>query len=55
MGIKNAKFDADFESSEKIFMKKVRGRELLYTALKGEKVPNYYTFYSFLYDKQTER
>jgi hypothetical protein len=42
MGIKNEKFDADFESVEKVAKKftqrKLEGWELLYTVLKGEKV-----------------
>jgi hypothetical protein len=49
---KCAEFDADFESGEKVAKKisrrKLEGCELLYTVLEGEKVHNFYTFYSFL-------
>jgi hypothetical protein len=44
MSIKNAEFDAEFESVEKVaknfISKKLKGWELLYKVLKGEKVQN---------------
>jgi hypothetical protein len=53
MGIKNAKFKADFESVEK-FWKKATGKmldslKLLSTALKDEKHQNPFTFINFCY------
>jgi hypothetical protein len=48
MGIKNAEFDADYESVEKVAkvctQRKLQGWELLYTVKKVEKVHNLYTF-----------
>ncbi len=42
---KNAKFDAYFESIEKVLVsRKFEGWELFYTVLKDEKVHNFYTF-----------
>ncbi len=54
---KNAKFDADFESVEKVAKKftqrKLQGWELLYTVLKVEKVPNFYTFMQITFFVET--
>jgi hypothetical protein len=48
IGTKNAEFDADFESVEKVAKKvtrrKLEGLELLYRVLKGENVHKFYTF-----------
>ncbi len=47
-GIKNEEFNADFQWVEKVAKKgtrrKLKGLELLYTVLKGEKVHELYTF-----------
>ena len=46
-GIKNAEFDANFESVEKVSRKftrrKLEGRKRMFSVLKGEKVHKFYT------------